>query len=59
MCTAVTTNDDISSYVIETEMTVHIGFPNLCTTCTSIPYKLDLFFLSRICDKRKRKMKEN
>ena len=57
LCTAVTTDDDISSYVTETEMTVHIGFLNLCTACASIPYKLDLFFLSRTCDKTKRTMK--
>ena len=43
----------------ETEIIRHIGFLNLFTTCASIPYKLDLFFLSHTCDKTKRTMKEN
>ena len=43
MCTAVTTDDDISSYFTEAEMTVHIGFQNLCVACASVPCKLDFF----------------
>ena len=56
---AVTFDDDISSYVTETEMTRPIGFLNLSTACASLPYKLDLFFLSRTHDKTRRTMKEN
>ena len=35
LCTAVTTDDDISSYVTEVELTSHMGFLNLCTTCAN------------------------
>ena len=47
------TGDSVSSYVTETEMTVHIGFLNLCTACASVPFKLGLFFISRTRDKNK------
>ena len=55
----VTTDDDISSYATETEMTVHIGFLNLCMACaSSIPYNLDLFFLSCTHNKTKNNERE-
>ena len=44
LCTAVTTDDNISSYLTEAEMTMHIEFQNLCAACASIPCKLDFFF---------------
>ena len=45
LCMAVT-GDYISSNLTEAEMTMHIGFQNLCTTCASIPCKLDFVFIS-------------
>ena len=54
-------DDDISSYLTEAEMTVHIEFQNLCAACASIPCKLEFFFffISRTRDEIKRTMKDN
>ena len=46
---AVTTDDNISSYVTEAKITMPIQL-NMCTACASIPYKLDLFL--HTCDKQ-------
>lgn len=35
MCTALTTDEDITSYVTEAEMTLHRVFLNLCTALTT------------------------
>ena len=35
MCTAVTTDDNVSSQVTEAKMTMHKGFLNFCTAVTT------------------------